>query len=231
MRYCPNARSEELPVPRRQVRIKVQTRVRVQRTVRATRQTRLQSAAGVLLPSPTEPSNAARQLSSPQRPALMTSGSRARLLRDEGYAPLPEDEREYDLFICHASEDKDFVRPLVTELEQLSIRVWFDETAIRVGDSLRRSIDRGLVRSRFGVVVFSRAFFAKNWTNYELDGLVAREMQGRKVVLPVWHEELTAQDMLGYSPSLADKRALLAAELSTAEIAGELAALIRPDGL
>ncbi len=78
--------------------------------------------------------------------------------------------------------------------------------------------------------MFSRAFFAKNWTNYELDGLVAREMQGRKVVLPVWRAELTAHEMLGYSPSLADKRALLAAELSTVEIAGELAALIRPEG-
>lgn len=50
---------------------------------------------------------------------------------------------------------------------------------------MRRSIDRGLANSRFGVVVLSSAFFAKNWTQYELDGLVANEMEGVKVILPI----------------------------------------------
>lgn len=206
---------------RRQIRMRVKRTVRVERRARVTRQVRQQGSSGARAPA----ARTGQITSSPQR-TLPAARPFVRLLREEGYGPLPEDDREYDLFVCHASEDKDFVRPLVAELEALDVRVWFDETAIRIGDSLRRSIDRGLVHSRFGVVVFSREFFAKNWTNYELDGLVAREMQGRKVILPIWHPDLTAEEMLGYSPSLSDKRALLASELSMAEIAAELTQLI-----
>ena len=60
----------------------------------------------------------------------------------------------FDLFICHASEDKDaFVRPLATRLREEHVEVWFDEFTLEMGDSLRESIDRGLATSRFGVVV------------------------------------------------------------------------------
>ena len=95
---------------------------------------------------------------------------------------------DYEVFISHASEDKDEVaRPLANRLEQLGLRVWLDECQLTVGDSLRRSIDRGLVASRFGVVVLSPSFFAKEWPNKELDGLVARDDGKEKVILPVWH--------------------------------------------
>lgn len=96
-----------------------------------------------------------------------------------------------------------------------------------MGDSLRESIDRGLSRSRFGVVVLSEAFFAKRWTRYELNGLVALEMQGRKVVLPVWHPELTLDVVLHHSPTLADKKGLLAASLTVDDIVDELVTLVR----
>src|ERR1051325_3140270 len=81
-------------------------------------------------------------------------------------AVLPAD---YDAFICHASEDKDdLVRPLAEGLMKLGHKIWYDEFQLRVGDSLRRSIDKGLARSRFGIVVLSPSFFAKNWPQYEL---------------------------------------------------------------
>jgi Domain of unknown function (DUF1883)/TIR domain len=52
-------------------------------------------------------------------------------------------EREYDVFISHAAEDKDaVVRPLALALEHRNLAVWYDETALRVGDSLRRKIDQ-----------------------------------------------------------------------------------------
>lgn len=69
---------------------------------------------------------------------------------------------DYDLFLAHASEDKaGFVRELAALLEQHGLKVWFDESELQVGDSLVRSIDDGIRRSRFGVVVLSQAFFAK----------------------------------------------------------------------
>ena len=75
---------------------------------------------------------------------------------------------KYDAFVSHASEDKDeFVKPLVEALQDAGYKVWYDEFTLKVGDSLRRSIDNGLTNSRYGIVVFSNAFFAKNWTQYE----------------------------------------------------------------
>jgi hypothetical protein len=51
----------------------------------------------------------------------------------------------YDVFISHASEDKDnFMRPLADELRRRQIEVWFDEFSLKPGDSLRTSIDLGL---------------------------------------------------------------------------------------
>ncbi len=81
----------------------------------------------------------------------------------------------HDVFLSHATEDKeDLVRPLALELERLGLDVWYDESALQVGDSVRRSIDTGLNESRFAVVVLSRAFFVKSWANWELNGLVQR---------------------------------------------------------
>lgn len=81
-----------------------------------------------------------------------------------GSASLPSgDVKSYDAFISHATEDKeDLVRPLAARLLELGFAIWYDEFQLKVGDSLRRSIDRGLANSRFGIVVLSPSFFAKN---------------------------------------------------------------------
>jgi hypothetical protein len=123
-------------------------------------------------------------------------------------------EFDYDLFISHASEDKEgFVRELVDLLVARGLRVWFDEAELQVGDSLVRSIDDGLSRSRFGVVILSRAFFAKQWPRAELDALANRELSGdgRVVVLPIWLD-VGRDEVAVYSPLLATKLALLSGE-------------------
>lgn len=133
---------------------------------------------------------------------------------------------EYDLFISHASEDKEeFVRPLAETLENIGVKVWYDEFTLKVGDSLRKSIDQGLVRSRFGTVILSSAFCSKNWTQYELDSMVAREMNGHKMILPIWHK-ITKNEVINFSPAIADKVALNTSLQSIEEIAGELAEVI-----
>ncbi len=116
-----------------------------------------------------------------------------------------------DLFISHASEDKDSVaRPLATALRHRGWLVWFDEFELKLGDSLRRSIDQGLAEAKFGLVILSPSFFSKGWPQRELDGLVAREVAGpnTKVVLPVWHR-VDHADVLRYSPPLADRLAAI----------------------
>ena len=115
----------------------------------------------------------------------------------------------WDVFISHAAEDKEaFVRPLAQALRARGLTVWFDEFTLTVGDSLRRSIDGGLARSRFGVIVISPHFLDKEWPQRELDGLAAREVGGTKVILPVWHN-ITIEQLRARSPMLADRLATL----------------------
>ena len=114
---------------------------------------------------------------------------------------------DYDVFISHASEDKDFVRPLAERLSSCGLRVWIDEVNLTVGDSLNRKIAVALGRSRFGIVVISHNFLKKEWPQRELDGLTAREHDGSKVILPVWHG-VDFQDVRKHSPMLADRLAV-----------------------
>lgn len=111
---------------------------------------------------------------------------------------------EWDVFISHASEDKDDVaRPLADRLRRLGLKVWFDETELKLGDSLSRSIDRGLSHSNNGIVILSPAFFAKSWPEYELRGLTAKAIGANPKILPIWHK-VQREDVLAYSPPLAD---------------------------
>lgn len=98
---------------------------------------------------------------------------------------------------------------------------------ISLGDSLRRKIDHGLATCRFGVVVLSEAFFAKDWPQYELDGLVARQMGGGgQLIFPLWHNLSKAQ-LLAKSLSLTDLVALRTADLTVDEIADQIADAVR----
>jgi Domain of unknown function (DUF1883)/TIR domain len=134
--------------------------------------------------------------------------------------------RQYDVFISHASEDKDeVVRPLANALRDEGLKVWYDEFELQIGDSLRRKIDKGLANSRFGIVVLSKDFIRKGWTNYELDGIISKSIGGEQIVLPIWHN-ITKQEVIDYSPSLADKVARNTAVYTIEEIAEEIAEVI-----
>ncbi|GHC21268.1 toll/interleukin-1 receptor domain-containing protein [Aidingimonas halophila] len=117
-------------------------------------------------------------------------------------------ETTWDVFISHASEDKEeVVLPLAELLLASGLTVWLDKGEIFLGDSLREKIDEGLERSQFGIVVFSHSFFSKNWPKSELDGLFSREMGGEKVILPIWHE-IGFEEIKRYSPLIAGKLAV-----------------------
>jgi TIR domain len=127
-------------------------------------------------------------------------GEAPRAAGDAG-GPVPR----RDVFISHASEDKDAIaRPLAECLRARGCSVWFDEYELVLGDSLRGKIGDGLRHSRVGVVILSGSFFAKQWPKWELDGLTARHIAGeQRVILPVWHE-VGLGDVRSYSPPLAD---------------------------
>lgn len=136
---------------------------------------------------------------------------------------------KWDVFISHASEDKDtFVRPLAVALQSLGVSVWYDEFSLRLGDSLSRSIDHGLAQSSYGPLVISPAFICKPWPEYELRGLVAREIAEDRIILPVWHS-VTRSDVLRFSPPLCDKVSLNTAGLTAADVAIQVLREVRPD--
>jgi hypothetical protein len=185
-----------------------------------------------------------RQISGVVRPRL--EARRAKLEKDKGllleYPMAPAGSasaapparagkrlvtERFDVFISHASEDKDSIaRPLYRELNAQGLTVWFDEAVLELGDGLRRKIDEGLTKCRYGVVILSPHFFRKQWPQKELDGLVARETaSGEKAVLPVWHE-IDRDGVLAYSPTLADRVAARSAE-GVAVVAAKILAVLK----
>lgn len=96
-----------------------------------------------------------------------------------------------DLFISHASEDKDgFVREFVQALIKEGVSVWYDEYELGIGCDLVEKINEGLANSRYGVAVLSPNFFGlkKKWPKREIGALTAQEdAEGRNKILPIWH--------------------------------------------
>ena len=131
-------------------------------------------------------------------------GPRVSVLEQD--VPSADHEHQHDLFICHASEDKESVaRPLAEVLSSRGLKVWLDELELTVGDSLSGRIEAALARSRFGIVILSPAFFTKEWPQRELAGLAAREIDaGSKIILPVWHN-VNSHYIAQHAPILADR--------------------------
>lgn len=158
-----------------------------------------------LLGIPLHPSSIPRTIEMTSRPTAVAAVPRLK-------GAHTQTQIEWDVFVSHASEDKEaFVRPLAKALHTRGLRVWFDEFTLQIGDSLRRSIDRGLSASAYGIVVISPAFLEKEWPQKELDGLVAKEIDGRKVILPVWHN-VDVDTVRRYSPTLCDRLATSSAK-------------------
>ncbi len=169
------------------------------------------------------------KLGTPLRSQQEEQYSTTSLVRPKTSRVTSKRSKQFDVFICHASEDKLFVNSLAEKLKKASIEVWYDAFQLGWGDDLRPAIDNGLKNSLFGIVVFSKSFLTgKKWTEYELDGLFAREERGQKVILPLWHK-VRRDEVVKYSPSLADRFAK--SSDSVKEIIEELKSLIKKQSL
>lgn len=132
------------------------------------------------------------------------------------------DEVEYDFFISYAKEDEEtIVNPLVDKLKCSGAKVWIDSTEISLGDNIRKNIDKGLSLSKFGVVILSKHYFAKSWTNYEFDALMQRQLQSEKVILPIWHN-ISLDDVKKFSPTLLNIAAIKSSSSTIDEITQQL---------
>jgi TIR domain len=154
-------------------------------------------------------SSTVSKLNIPRRESATTPAQVSRLVPK----PIPATANsktpdQCDVFISHATEDKAYVGPLAEALETAGISTWYDKTRIGWGDDIRQSIDEGLVNCKYGIIVFSKAFLGKKkWTEYEVSALFGKETAHQKRILPIWHE-VSYEDVLAYSPALAQRRAL-----------------------
>ncbi len=95
------------------------------------------------------------------------------------------------VFLCYASRDKGLVRRLAKDLHRHGVDVWLDENEIRVGDSLRESIENGLERADFVIIALSKAAVRRPWVKREMNAaFVLEEERGTKVILPALIEDM-----------------------------------------
>jgi len=168
----------------------------------ATRKRRIDMRVDVIgklkIPIRTSPTDA------PDRVAQSTAPVPA---KPEPPPPVPK-PITWDVFICHASEDKDYVNQLHGAFVSAGITVWVDNSVLLWGNKLRKNIDDGLKKSRYVVVVLSKSFLAeKKWTEYELDSAFALETAEKERVLPLTHG-ITQDELREYSPALSYRIAL-----------------------
>lgn len=97
------------------------------------------------------------------------------------------------------------MEPLAVELTKCGLDVWYDKFNLKLGDNLRTELDKALQTCRYGIVILSKSFFAKEWTQMELNALFALETSDRrKRILPIRHG-LSHEDLASFSPLLAGR--------------------------
>ncbi|RJG27059.1 toll/interleukin-1 receptor domain-containing protein [Massilia cavernae] len=132
-----------------------------------------------------------------------------------------------DVFLCHAWDDrKGAARELHDLLESLGVSVWFSEKDVALGTPLLREIDKGLAKSRVGIVLVTPALLSRvrgeGIADKELSALLARDL-----LVPIVHDT-TYEALREVSPLLGSRSGLNTAEDTMANVAAKLAELVAP---
>jgi hypothetical protein len=150
------------------------------------------------------------------------------VIRDQEYVDQCAELSKPLAFISHDSRDKEsLVRDLAKEMSLQLCSVWYDEYSLKVGDSLRDNIERGLKEAKKCVVILSPHFISNGgWTKAEFDSIFSREIHEKKnIILPVWHN-VDKAEVYDYCPRLIDRVALMSS-IGTKELATRLANAIK----
>lgn len=133
-----------------------------------------------------------------------------------------------DVFLCHAWDDrKGAAKELHDILESKGVSVWFSEKDVQLGSSLLREIDKGLVKSRVGIVLVTPLFLKRiageGIADKELSALLARDL-----LVPIIHNT-TFDNLRDVSPLLGSRSGLSTIEDSMEEVAFKIAELVTPE--
>jgi hypothetical protein len=140
----------------------------------------------------------------------------------ENRASLPD---RRDVFLCHAWDDRrGTAKELHDLLESRGVSVWFSEKDVALGTPLLREIDRGLAKSRVGIVLVTPALLrrleAEGIADKELSALLARDL-----LVPIVHDT-TYEALREVSPLLGSRSGLSTAEEPMEDVAAKLAELV-----
>ena len=130
-----------------------------------------------------------------------------------------------DVFLCHAWDDRSgAAKELNDLLESRGVKVWFSEKDVALGTPLLREIDKGLAKSRVGIVLVTPALLQRlkgeGIADKELSALLAREQ-----LVPIVHGT-TYEALREVSPLLGSRTGLSTTESSMANVAAKLAELV-----
>ena len=130
-----------------------------------------------------------------------------------------------DIFLCHAWDDRQgAAKELHDLLESRGVKVWFSEKDVGLGVPLLRAIDKGLAKSRIGIVLVTPALLRRLPTEgiaeKELSALLAGER-----LIPIVHDT-TFEALREISPLLASRSGLSTIEEPMADVAAKLAELV-----
>ena len=130
-----------------------------------------------------------------------------------------------DVFLCHAWDDrKDAAKELHDLLKSKGVTVWFSEQDVPLGSSLLREIDKGLAKSRVGIVLVTPLFLKR----VEGEGIADKELSAllaRDLLVPIVHGT-TFEDLREVSPLLGSRSGLSTKEESMVDVAAKIAELV-----
>ena len=130
--------------------------------------------------------------------------------RNSKYLKTKMDIEKPQAFISHDSRDKEEIaRKLAYGLSSRLCTVWYDEYSLKIGDSLRDSIEKGIKEAKKCILVLTPNFLNNlGWTKKEFDSIFKRELiYNQRIILPIWHN-VSKEQIYEFSPALADTVAL-----------------------
>ena len=132
-------------------------------------------------------------------------------VRSEEYIKMKMKNEKPLAFISHDSRDKSIIaKPVAMGLSSRLCSIWYDEYSLKVGESLRESIENGIKNTKKCILILTPNFLKNpGWTKKEFNSIFTREMIfNERIVIPIWHQ-VSKEDIFEYSPSLADTVALV----------------------
>lgn len=157
-------------------------------------------------------------LLTPQGKSYFSDKEKAESFIQEGVIEL-KSRKQYDVFISHANKDKlTYVDSLYMALRKLGINIFYDSEELTWGDNWKQVILDGVERSEFAIVVISKEFFGREWTERELNELLQRQNEnGQKIILPLLYE-LSYENLKMHYPELEFIQSIKNSEKSFDEI-------------